>query len=229
MKASFLSELVALFNTCLALGTLSFNFAFCEAFPATQSLCRFLIWVGLALWICGAPNGASESQQQATKVRWFRPKCIGRCQELICLHRGLTLKSPRNTEQLQPAPEILTAGYSQGHLLVPGNTEQINPGSYSSPIRQEPLNREFMTPAGAWCYQHNQSILTPYTGEGEILLFSSLFTIFPIAQVPTQCKTKRQIWLTAWGIWTSVFCSSVECGLRRAEFGSICSWSLDES
>lgn len=82
MKAFFSSEIVAFFNECLALGALSFNFAFCEAFPATQSQCGFLIWAGLALWICGAPNGTSANSKPL-KCCWFRPKCIRRCQELL--------------------------------------------------------------------------------------------------------------------------------------------------
>lgn len=128
-----------------------------------------------------------KANSKAVKCCWFRPKCIKRCQELICLHRGLTLESPRNTEQLQPAVKILTAGYSRGHLLVPGSTEKINPGSYSSPIRQELLNCEFLTSAGDWCHQHNQKIPTPCTGGAWILLFVLLLTIYPIVKVLTQC------------------------------------------
>lgn len=90
-----------------------------------------------------------KARSKPLKGCWFRPKCKRRCQELIRLHRGLTLRSPRNTQQLQPAVQILTAGYSRGHLLVPGSTEQINPGSCSNLIRQEPLNHEFLISAGA--------------------------------------------------------------------------------
>lgn len=128
-----------------------------------------------------------KARSKPLKGCWFRPKCKRRCQELIRLHRGLTLRSPRNTQQLQPAVKILTAGYSRGHLLVPGSTEQINPGSCSNLIRQEPLNHEILISAGTWCHQHNKTIPTPCTAGGGILLSSPLLTIYPTVKVLTWC------------------------------------------
>lgn len=98
VKPSFLSELVALFNTCLALEAL-FHWILHFVKHSWQYNLSVAFWFE-SVWLFGfvvllmAPKKANSKPLECC---WFRPKCIRGCQELICLHMGLTLRYPRNT------------------------------------------------------------------------------------------------------------------------------------